>query len=156
MEQNGNKMKSPISIIRPFLFGPVFSAVLSISHSPATQGRGGLVLFFAFVLFLAPFAPEQVLAEEQDNAMTVHVSGEGRITLRGRDVQLKELATKLRKRGCTSKTTITVEIPADATVNFIQAMTKQLASGGFRRVIFARPKKAIATTQPRPKRRRIR
>ena len=81
------------------------------------------------------------------NSTTVSVSNSGRITFQGKNVSLNNLAEKMK--GCNSKTRITIEIPADASARLIKAITQELASGNFRRIIFARPKKSIASTKPK-------
>ncbi len=76
------------------------------------------------------------------NAVTISVSNGGRITLHGKDVSLNNLTKEMK--GCNRSTRIRIEIPADASAGFIKAITKELASANYRRVIFARPKKSIA------------
>ncbi len=73
----------------------------------------------------------------------VHLREDGRFAVGDRTVPLQELAAQLKKNGVKSSVQITVEIPEDTSAAALSLIGRQLASNGYRRFIFNKPRKAV-------------
>jgi biopolymer transport protein ExbD len=62
--------------------------------------------------------------------------------LNGKTVPRDQLLSALRKAGATPETTLYVGIPKTLPLPEVSSFTKLLASGGYRRVFYKRPKHA--------------
>lgn len=65
-------------------------------------------------------------------------------TVEGRPVRLDELSALLRNMGATPQTQIKISVPQEASTAALKQVSARLASGGFRRVVFAKPRRAAA------------
>jgi len=79
---------------------------------------------------------------------TVTVSNTGRITFQGKSLRMAEVASALKKNGCTADTRVTILVPEGTSAHIIESMTRQLASARYRKVQFLREKRPVATIKP--------
>lgn len=100
------------------------------------------VLTLFVLLFISPGCVTQ--PDKKPNTFYVTVSTSGEITVRNQRVQLSSLAEKLKSTGAKASSPISVSITPDTTEQLMRAITKELRSGGFRRLVFTKPKKNVA------------
>ena len=79
---------------------------------------------------------------------TIRISEEGRIYVGDRETALRQLASRLRREGVAQSDTVYVSIPDETPRRVMVAVSRELASKGFRRVIFTKPPRAIAEAVP--------
>lgn len=79
---------------------------------------------------------------------TIRISEEGRIYVGDRETSLDQLARRLRRDGVAQSDTVYVSIPDETPRRVMVAVSRELASKGFRRVIFTKPPRAIAEAVP--------
>ena len=82
---------------------------------------------------------------------TVRISQDGRIYVGDRETRLNQLARRLRREGYENTSTIYVSIPDETPRSVLVAVGRELASQGFRRVIFTKPPRATAETEGAPR-----
>ena len=75
---------------------------------------------------------------------TVTLTESGRLYVGQTHTGLAGMARKLRTDGCTRQSRITVEIPHDTSPAVMQEISRHLASGGFHRFIFVKPRRAVS------------
>lgn len=75
-----------------------------------------------------------------NNTIHVSVSQGGDITVNGKTTELSQLAGKLKSLGATADTCIKVSVPKETPTSTMSEITRNLASAGFRKIIFTRPK----------------
>ncbi len=75
---------------------------------------------------------------------TVRISAQGKIYVGEREVNLRQLGRRLRRDGYAQTDTIYVSIPEETPQRVLVAVGRELASQGYRRVIFTRPPRAVA------------
>ena len=78
---------------------------------------------------------------------TVRISEEGRIFVGDRETRLNQLGRRLRREGYAQTDTIYVSIPDETPRRVLVAVGRELASQGFRRVIFTKPPRAVAEAE---------
>lgn len=79
-----------------------------------------------------------------------YVSGT-ELTVDSQSVPLAKLPEALRAQGATAQTEIAVGVPADAPQGVVAAIGGKLASAGFRKIVFTRPRQATAYVDgPKP------
>ncbi len=78
---------------------------------------------------------------------TIRISEEGRIYVGDRETRLNRLARRLRREGYSEEDTIYVSIPEGTPRRVLVSVGRELASRGYRRVIFTRPPRAIAEAE---------
>jgi biopolymer transport protein ExbD len=74
----------------------------------------------------------------------VRLSENGRLYVGDTETPVKKLAAQLKKDDIDPKTQITIEIPTNATPQTLTAISSELASSGYRRILFSKPRKATA------------
>lgn len=74
----------------------------------------------------------------------VRVSNEGLIYVGEKEIELSKLAERLKKDDIPPQTQITVEIPSNTPPATLSAIGRELASNGYRRFIFNKPRKVVA------------
>jgi len=77
----------------------------------------------------------------------VTVSDRGVVRLNNKPLLLKTLPEKLRSIGATPRTQIMVSVPSGASYRTIVDVTEALASSGYTRVVFTKPKQASSGTR---------
>ncbi len=77
-----------------------------------------------------------------------YISG-NQVIVGDRSVPLAELPAALKAEGATSRTEIAVSVPADASQTAMAAIGSKLATAGFRRIVFMRPRHASASVDDR-------
>jgi hypothetical protein len=70
----------------------------------------------------------------------------GAFRLEGRTVRLRDLPQGLRSLGANSGTSIIVSVPPQTPATTISRVTSELASFGFPRIVFMKPRRAKAST----------
>ncbi len=75
---------------------------------------------------------------------TVELRENGRFLVEKETVPLQELAAQLKKIGVKPSQQIIVEIPENTSPAMLSVIGQQLASNGYRRFIFSKPRKAVA------------
>jgi len=79
---------------------------------------------------------------------TVRISEQGRIYVGERETALGQLAARLRREGVSRNDTVYVSIPDETPRRVLVAVGRELASKGYRRVIFTKPPRATAEAEP--------
>ena len=75
---------------------------------------------------------------------TIRISAEGRIYVGDQETPLNRLVRRLRRECYSQSDTIYVAIPSETPQRVLVAVSRELASHGFRRVMFVRPPRAVA------------
>jgi biopolymer transport protein ExbD len=83
-------------------------------------------------------------------AVHLTLTAAGTLMFDGKPVPPERLASTLRNAGATPDTAIDVDIPADTPRSRVATLTGQLASAGYRKVVFKGPRHAKASVQPKP------
>ncbi|MFO7871397.1 MAG: hypothetical protein R6V03_08200 [Kiritimatiellia bacterium] len=78
-------------------------------------------------------------------SISVTVSERGVIHVGGNTVAMSSLAGKLKSAGCGPETRIRIMVPRGTSREFMSEMTRRLASAGFKRIIFAFPRKSTVS-----------
>ncbi len=102
-----------------------------------------------FILFLAASAlllPTFGCATLDDNSSTaaVRLAEDGRIYVGKTYTGLTKLVAKLQSDGIKPSVRIIVEIPQNTSPNAINAISRELVSNGYRRILFNKPRRATA------------
>jgi hypothetical protein len=84
---------------------------------------------------------------QDPGAIELTLTSSGSILTAGKLTDLDHLARQLHRAGATLDTPITINIPADTPFASVSTITSRLASAGYRRILFKRPKRADASTQ---------
>ncbi len=74
----------------------------------------------------------------------VRLSTNGRLYIGQVETPVKQLAAQLKKEGIGPKTQITIEIPPNTPPQALTVISRELASSGYRRILFSKPRKATA------------
>ena len=82
-----------------------------------------------------------------NGTLGISVSAEGAITLNGKEIELTELSRPLKAAGATPDTRIMVFVPENMPKPTMTAIAGNLASAGFRKVIFIGPRHAGSSTK---------
>lgn len=80
----------------------------------------------------------------KSSEFVIQLSESGKITIEDKDVSLSRLCEHLKDIGLTPKTYISVEIPQNITQNTLRTISSTLASGGFRKIVFKKPRTSSA------------
>jgi biopolymer transport protein ExbD len=80
----------------------------------------------------------------------VRISEQGIIYIGDRETPLRQLSRQLRRAGYEQTDAIHISIPEQTPQDVMTAVSRELASKGFRRIIFTKPPKATAETDPIP------
>ena len=72
------------------------------------------------------------------------ITHKGSVVLDGSTVSLNRLPQALKSRGATSRTAIKVVVPENVSSEMVKDISETLVSGGYPRIIFSKPRKAIA------------
>ncbi len=75
---------------------------------------------------------------------TVTLMESGRVYVGQTHTGLAGMARQLKANGCTRQSRITIEIPQDTSPAVMQEISRHLATGGFHRIIFVKPRRAIS------------
>lgn len=94
---------------------------------------------------LAGSQPEPLSLLQRPEA--VRISEQGIIYIGDRETPLRQLARQLRRAGYVQTDAIHVSIPDNTPQNIMMAVSRELASKGFRRIIFTKPPKATAEAE---------
>ena len=78
--------------------------------------------------------------ETTGDSITMSILPDGTVMLGDNAISRDRLVKSLRKAGATPETTLYVNIPAALPLQEVSALTKTLASSGYRRVFYKRPK----------------
>lgn len=79
--------------------------------------------------------------------LRVTLSADGVITLRGRPVPLERLPAKLKSAGAGPQTSIDIAVAASTPQIRMAEITRVLASAGYSRIMFVRPRKTGVGTK---------
>ena len=105
-----------------------------------------LILAMA-LLCVAPVvqAEEVTLSIVQQN-VAIRVSPQGQFFVAERETPLNQLANRLRREGFSRTDSIVISIPDNMPQRALVAVSRELASKGYRRILFSRPPRAVAET----------
>lgn len=78
-------------------------------------------------------------------SVDIAVSSTGFCTLNGRVVRFEELPRKVQDAGAGRRTVIRIAIPESTSAETIRMLSSRLASAGYSRLIFSKPKRADAS-----------
>lgn len=78
---------------------------------------------------------------------TIRISEQGRIYIGERETNLNQLGRRLKRDGYKPNDTIYVSIPDETPRRVLVAVGRELASQGFRRVIFTKPPRTVAEAE---------
>jgi len=85
--------------------------------------------------------------QSRNGTFELSVSPEGAVALNGKKIELTELAKPLKAAGATPDTRIMVFIPKNIPKPTMTAIAGNLASAGFRKVVFIGPRHAGSFTK---------
>ena len=95
--------------------------------------------------------PEVVRANTDPGNLTImqrnvaiQIAPDGTLYVRDRETPLNRLATQLRRAGYEPHHTIHVSIPDETPRRVLVAVSRELASRGYRRILFVKPPRATA------------
>ena len=80
-------------------------------------------------------------------SVQISLLSDGRIIMDGKQIELPKLTKKLKSFGVTSNTRIMISILKDTPASKIKAISKELVSAGFRRLMFIKPKQATSFSE---------
>jgi len=103
-----------------------------------------LFIHFSLLVLTVSFsgcASAQVL---QGASAHVRLAENGQLHVGNTDTTLSKLAAQLKKDGIGPRTQITIEIPPNTPPQTLTAISRELASNGYRRIIFSKPRKTVA------------
>jgi hypothetical protein len=80
----------------------------------------------------------------------LRLTGSGQLLFDGKALPADQVGKRLRAAGATPDSSIVVEIPADVPRERVTAITGQLLSSGFRKVMLKRPRRTEVTVTPAP------
>ncbi len=83
----------------------------------------------------------QVLKPADDH---VRLSTNGRIYVGKTETPVRKLAAQLKKDGIDPKMQVTIEIPPNTPPQALTVISRELASNGYRRIVFSKPRQATA------------
>jgi len=85
--------------------------------------------------------------------INITVGSDGIIHVDGDRIRLSRLAAEMRSRGATPATIIEVEIPDAVSGDLLQGVSQPLATAGYKRTIFKKPRRAESETESAGRRR---
>jgi biopolymer transport protein ExbD len=105
-------------------------------------------LMLALAISVAGCAtPPSSAGKPTDEAIVLTLTQEGTLLLNGKATALEHLAKRLRAAGATAETSLTINIPAETPLSSLSTITSRLASAGYRKILFKRPKHTAVSTQ---------
>lgn len=115
---------------------------LGFSQTVRRCARIALIVAAGFALqgCMSAFGP----APEE---MTLNLLSEGTITVKGFPVALTELPRKLKALGAAEGTEIIIMLPEQYSPKTCSDITSTLASAGFKRILFSKPRHSVAYQQ---------
>jgi len=84
------------------------------------------------------------MGRAEATSATVTLRESGRLYVGDSHTGLAGMVRQLKADGATRQTRITVEIPHNIAPETLQSISRQLASAGFRRIIFIKPRRAVS------------
>ncbi len=104
---------------------------------------------FSFALLVAVFTLSGCMSpssstDNQGDTLHLSVLPTGTIVYENQSIPRDRLVKTLRRAGATPETTIIVDIPTLMPMTEVSSLTKILASAGYRRVFYKRPKHAAS------------
>lgn len=72
------------------------------------------------------------------------------LSVNGRPTAIEKSVSRIRAAGYTTDTSLRIEVPEGTPHASLAKVTRTLAAGGYRRIIFAAPRQAEAFTRPTP------
>ena len=97
------------------------------------------------VLLLSGCATQREPAGGDYDTIRLSMLSSGSIMLDGIPVLPQQLGRKLKRMGATPSTCIKIAVPDNAPKAALSELTVQLATAGFRRILFVRPRHADAS-----------
>jgi hypothetical protein len=108
-----------------------------------------MTAFLAAALAGASLSGCGTLGADRPGDVRIAVSPGGRITVMDSPVELSRLGARLESRGIGKQARILVSVPPGAGAVLMEEITRQLASAGYTRFVFVRPRRQISvTTEP--------
>ncbi len=107
---------------------------------------------FAILLTALLCAMHVAVAEEVKLSIVrqneaIRVSPEGQLFVGDRETALGQLANRLRREGFSPTDSIIIAIPENMPQRALVAISRELASKGYRRLLFSRPPRAVSETE---------
>lgn len=104
-------------------------------------------LILAITLGASGCATTPSPATRDSGGVELTLTSSGNILTGGKETDLDHLSRQLHRIGATLDTPITINIPTDTPLTSVSAITGRLASAGYRKILFKRPKHAAISTQ---------
>lgn len=104
-------------------------------------------LLLVMMLGLTGCATTKTSAGDGADGVILTLTPSGAILLEGKASDLDHLARRLRSSGATPDTPITIDIAAETPLATVSSIASRLASAGYRKILFRRPKHAAASSQ---------
>jgi biopolymer transport protein ExbD len=79
---------------------------------------------------------------------TVRITEQGKIFVGDRETPLQQLARRLRREGVAQSDTVYISIPEETPNRVLVDVSRELATRGYRRVIFTKPLRTTAESKP--------
>jgi biopolymer transport protein ExbD len=89
---------------------------------------------------------------DQSDKLVIHItlSSSGTLEIDGKKTSTAELARKVKSMGATPRSRIEIAVPSDTSASAMADIARALATGGYRRVIFIKPRQFNVTTTNAP------
>lgn len=84
------------------------------------------------------------------SAIDVAISPTGVVSVESKPVTLSRLPAELKNQGATRRTAIYVSVPLDSSPAEMKTLSETLVAGGYPRIMFTKPQKAVAQTADAP------
>ncbi len=119
-----------------------------------TPFAGRQLMLTALLLLVIPLTGCASPLSDSSQA-TVRLSKEGRIFVGDTYTGLRKMVKQLKADGVSKRTKITIEIPDNTSPKAMKSIAKTLSKGGYKRILFIKPRKVSAETGLDPILRRI-
>ncbi|MFC1498645.1 hypothetical protein ACFLS1_09295 [Verrucomicrobiota bacterium] len=91
------------------------------------------------------------VAVPSDRSSDVAVTSDGKISAGGRIVEIDQLPRRLKSMGIKVNDSVTILIREDTSPSTLTEISRVLASAGYGRIMFSKPKRTIAVAKPSSK-----
>jgi biopolymer transport protein ExbD len=104
-------------------------------------------LMLALAISMTGCATTPAVSDHSSDSIALTLTASGTILLNGRETPPDRLAKRLRSAGATLDTPISIDIAADTPLASVSEITRRLASAGYRKILFKRPKHTAVSSQ---------
>ena len=109
--------------------------------------RHAMVIALVFIIACSGSGCATVMSSSGEGLDTIKLTltAAGTLLLDGKAVPPERLPARLKSQGATPDTAISIDIPADTPPVQLTSLTSRLATAGFRKIVFKRPRHAAAS-----------